>query len=112
MHGTPGLVFCIPAVRCRLFTRVAATARTERAMLALDGRREAGARRAMCSGAAWRAVATGCGSRDRCGDAARRVIDGETREDTEIGRLTVILPIRRLSSSLAPSGLALAAAPC
>jgi hypothetical protein len=84
MHGAPGLVFRIPAVRSRLFTRVAATARTERARLALAGAvarrarggravsarrarggREAGARRArggreaaMCSGAAWPAGAT------------------------------------------------------
>lgn len=41
MHGAPGLMFCIPPVRSRIFTRVAATlslARTERALLTLDGR--------------------------------------------------------------------------
>jgi hypothetical protein len=112
MHGRPDLMFGIAAIGGSWFTRAAATAR-----VGAPGEPESCpdgccADVSVCSSAAWPPVATRCRSRDRCGMDAHASSTSGTGHDSEIGRLTVILPMRNLSSSLAPSSVAHAAALC
>src|SRR4051794_41002482 len=111
MRDASGLVLCIAAVGSRFFSRVAArlapahrasclrsmgTSRDGECALAQHGQPSQGDADPTVPGAA----------------PAHGAIDGKTREDTEIGRLTVIVPMRKLSSSDGSSCVALATAPC